>query len=170
MIVPYRASACHRLLHLRPVTVSRSTAYGTALSRRLQPCHLCDEGLRSHLKRRRAAGVLWGHGGYLTCEPHCTRGPWRLAQGPRRLRGLTWDNARRSRPRFVHRPRHTPAPCGTCLHIREDPGLSVSAGDGVFGHLMLGAPGRIRTCAHGSGGTLPGKRTRRSWVCCRQVR
>ncbi|CAL9530655.1 hypothetical protein SUDANB37_04051 [Streptomyces sp. enrichment culture] len=39
-------------------------------------------------------------------------------------------------------------------YIREDPGLSVSAGDGVFGHLMLGTPGRIRTRAHGSGGPV----------------
>ncbi|GAA3499361.1 hypothetical protein GCM10019016_064650 [Streptomyces prasinosporus] len=45
-------------------------------------------------------------------------------------------------------------PDGTRLHTREDPALSVSAGDGVFGHLMQGAPGRIRTCAHGSGGLL----------------
>ncbi|GAA0668190.1 hypothetical protein GCM10009535_55050 [Streptomyces thermocarboxydovorans] len=37
------------------------------------------------------------------------------------------------------------------MHIREDPVLSVSAGDGVLGHLIDGAPGRIRTCAHGSG-------------------
>ena len=49
------------------------------------------------------------------------------------------------------RTRHTAARGGIQLYIREDPGLSVSAGDGVFGHLIQGAPGRIRTCAHGSG-------------------
>ncbi len=64
---------------------------------------------------------------------------------------LTCGNVSRSRPRLVHRPRHGAASGCIRLHIREDPGLSVSAGDGVFGHLMRGAPGRIRTCAHGSG-------------------
>ncbi|WP_308789261.1 DUF6083 domain-containing protein [Streptomyces sp. 1-11] len=60
--------------------------------------------------------------------------------------GSTSDNAPRSRPRLVLRPRRTTAPGRTRLHIREDSGLSVSAGDGAFGYLMLGAPGGIRTC------------------------
>lgn len=74
--------------------------------------------------------------------------------GSRPFVDLTCGDASRSLPRLVHRPRHrhTAAPGGIRLHIHEDPILSVSAGDGVFGHLMLGAPGRIRTCAHGSGG------------------
>jgi hypothetical protein len=70
---------------------------------------------------------------------------------PRRFSGFTCADAPRSRPQLVHGPRHKAASGGTALHKHEDPGLSVSAGDGVFGHLMLGAPGRIRTCAHGSG-------------------
>ena len=69
--------------------------------------------------------------------------------------GITCGNVSRSRPRLVQRPRHTAAPGRTRLHIREDPALSVSADDGVFGHLIQGAPGRIRTCAHGSGGHAP---------------
>ncbi len=64
------------------------------------------------------------------------------------------EDAPGSHPRTTHGPRHTTAPNSTRPHIREDPGLSVSAGDGVFGHLIQGAPGRIRTCAHGSGGRL----------------
>jgi hypothetical protein len=58
---------------------------------------------------------------------------------------VTCRNAPISHPRLVHAPRHTAAPSGIRLHIREDPGLSVSAGDGVFGHLIQGAPDRIRT-------------------------
>src|SRR5690606_5392216 len=78
-----------------------------------------------------------------------------VAPDPRsRTARLTGDNAPRSRPRLVHRPRHTSAPGGTRLHIREDPVLSESADGGVFGHLVQGAPGRIRTCAHGSGGRV----------------
>ncbi|GHE54676.1 hypothetical protein GCM10018785_25120 [Streptomyces longispororuber] len=38
------------------------------------------------------------------------------------------------------------------LHIREDPVPNELAGGGVYRHLIKGAPGRIRTCAHGSGG------------------
>lgn len=76
----------------------------------------------------------------------------------RRLRGTSGtsrparEDVPGSSPRTIHGPRCTPAQGCTRPHIREDPGLSVSAGDGVFGHLMRSAPGRIRTCAHGSGG------------------
>ncbi|MER6187619.1 DUF6083 domain-containing protein [Streptomyces sp. NPDC001652] len=38
------------------------------------------------------------------------------------------------------------------LRIRQDPALSITAAYGVFGHLIQGAPGRIRTCAHGPEG------------------
>ncbi|MDQ0598939.1 hypothetical protein QF037_003284 [Streptomyces canus] len=64
---------------------------------------------------------------------------------------ITCGNAPRSRPRLAHRARHTPASSGIRLHTREDPALSITAGYGVSGHLIQGAPGRIRTCAHGSG-------------------
>lgn len=47
---------------------------------------------------------------------------------------------------------HRAASGGIRLHIREDPALSVLAGGGVFRHFLGSAPGRIRTCAHGSGG------------------
>jgi hypothetical protein len=102
------------------------------------------------------------------------RAPTRLqapgsVRGPSPFPGLTRGDASRSCPRIVHGPRHTVAQGGIRVHIREDPGLSVSAGDGVFGHLILGAPGRIRTCAHGSGvvvrithGTQSGLRRSRS--------
>lgn len=44
------------------------------------------------------------------------------------------------------------APDHIRLHIREDPDFSELADGGVFGHFLRSAPGRIRTCAHGSGG------------------
>ncbi len=59
---------------------------------------------------------------------------------------------------------------GTRLHIREDPVLSESADGGVFGHLMQGAPGRIRTCAHGSGGPVASRQRSRSRACTQQIR
>ncbi len=64
----------------------------------------------------------------------------------------TCGDSPRSRPRLVHGPRHTAAQSGTRLHIQQDPGLSVSADHGVCVALLRSAPGRIRTCAHGSGG------------------
>ena len=72
------------------------------------------------------------------------------------------------------RTQSQPSPVGTgtvtrAAHTRR-PRLSESADGGVFGHLTQGAPGRIRTCAHGSGGRLsPGQRSR-SRPCTWRIR
>lgn len=53
--------------------------------------------------------------------------------------------APRLRSRIGRSRCHAAAYRDTRLHIREDPVLSETADGGVFGHLIKGAPGRIRT-------------------------
>jgi hypothetical protein len=123
----------------------------------------------------------------LSSPPACAARPVRTPPGPvrhfsrHRRRGGWRSKSCRSAdnlavsilaasPRTGRSARHSAAPSGIRLHIHEDPGLSVSAGDGVFGHLMQGAPGRIRTCAHGSGGRLSLGYCSRSRSCTWRIR
>ncbi|GGZ33459.1 hypothetical protein GCM10010308_54830 [Streptomyces vinaceusdrappus] len=91
--------------------------------------------------------------------------PWRDDRYQKGPAGVGAASPFREDPVRIHRPRHAAAPGGTRLHIREDPGLSVNAGDGVLGTLTQCAPGRIRTCAHGSGVIAPIKPGTPSDLC-----
>jgi hypothetical protein len=78
------------------------------------------------------------------------------AQAPARrrldFRGLSWVNAPIFIPRIFREPRHWAAFCGIRLHCRSAEGKGVCAAQILFRLVVMGAPSRIRTYAHGSGG------------------
>ena len=66
--------------------------------------------------------------------------------------GLSWADAPIFIPRIFRDWRHRVAFCGICLHSRSAKDESVCAAQTVFRLVVMGAPSRIRTYAHGSGG------------------
>ncbi len=72
--------------------------------------------------------------------------------GFRDFRGLSWADAVIFIPRIFRERRHRAAFCGIRLHSRSVTVQTVCAGQLAFHRVMMCAPSRIRTCAHGSGG------------------
>ena len=71
------------------------------------------------------------------------------------LSWLTWVNDADLIPRIFREPRHRTASDSLWLHMRETDGQDVYADQVVFRLHRKSAPSRIRTYAHGSGGSWP---------------
>jgi hypothetical protein len=74
--------------------------------------------------------------------------------------GLTCADTLTAVPRRFRKPRRQATYGGIWLHTRGEAGMPVAAGQRAIGLIGMGAPSRIRTCAHGSGDrTRSGRRT-----------